>query len=120
MEKNSEHNAKPRKIIFPLNERENWNGKGSVKLWVLRKAGTTPTPGPCAGQDFLHLEIFDKTVAELSVSKKIKFPSTLSHCFLQQAWFTTFWKVCFEEVVWSFLLLNFYVVGSYWIFSSGF
>lgn len=93
MEKNYKHNAKPRKIIFPLNERENGKEKGSVNhLMFSGKLGPL-SPNPPhkpqahgqAEHHFLHFQIFDKTVAELSVSKKMKFLSTLSQCLLQQA-----------------------------------
>lgn len=98
----------PRKIIFPLNERENWKGKGSVKhLGFSGKLGPLSSNLPHKPQ--VHVQVRQSSTfytfkyltkqLQSSVSvKKISFLVLCINVFLQQACYTTFWKICFNRV----------------------
>lgn len=129
MEKESyKHNAEPRKIIFPLNERENWKGKSSVKhlgfsgkLRPLIPIYHT-NPKPCASQaeqHFLHFRYLTKQLqSSVSVKKKLSFLVLCFNVFCSKLVTQLSGRFALMGLCGGFLLLNFCVVGSYWIFSS--
>lgn len=84
---------------------ESWDQ--SVPTWH-----TNPKPMCRAGRAaaLLHFQIFDKTVAELSVSKKIKFPSTLSQCLCSKLVTQLSGRFALM-VVWGFLVIKFLCCG---------
>lgn len=124
MEKSYKRNIKPRKIIFILNERANWKGKGSVKH--LRFSGKLR---PCQPQAHVqvrqsctfHTSKYLTKQLQSSVSvKKLGFLVLCLNVFCSKLVIQLSGRFALMGLYGVFLLLNFDVVGSYWIFSSGF
>lgn len=107
------------KLFFLLMRDKTERGRAQLSTWGFQESWdhsvpiyhTNPKPMCRAARAaLLPFQVFDKTVAELSVSKKIKFPCTLSQCLCSRFVTQVSWRFALM-VVWRFFVIKFLCCG---------